>query len=39
VERKKSVLLVGIDPVMIDFSSADFAPYSLTADMVMLAAR
>ena len=37
VERKKSVLLVGIDPAMIDFSSADFAPYNLNADRVMSA--
>jgi hypothetical protein len=37
VERKKSVLLVGIDPVMINFSSADFAPYNLSADLVMSA--
>jgi hypothetical protein len=29
VEQKKSVLLVGIDPLMIDFSSADFAPRTL----------
>jgi hypothetical protein len=37
VEQKKSVLLVGIDPVVIDFSSADFAPQNLTADQVMSA--
>jgi hypothetical protein len=37
VEQKKSVLLVGIDPVMIDFSSADFAPQNLSADRVMSA--
>ena len=37
VEQKKSVLLVGIDPVMIDFSSPDFAPYNLSADRVMSA--
>ena len=37
MEQKKSVLLVGIDPVMIDFSSPDFAPYNLSADRVMSA--
>jgi hypothetical protein len=37
VERNKSVLLVGIDPVVIDFSSADFAPQNLNADRVMSA--
>jgi len=37
VEQKKSVLLVGIDPVKIDFSSPDFAPQNLTADRVMSA--
>ena len=37
VEQKKSVLLVGIDPLMIDFSSADFAPQNLSADRVMSA--
>lgn len=37
VEPKKSVLLVGIDPAMIDFSSPDFAPHNLSADRVMLA--
>lgn len=37
VEQKKSVLLVGIDPVMIDFSSPDFAPQHLSADRVMSA--
>ena len=37
VEHKKSVLLVGIDPAMIDFSSPDFAPQNLSADRVMSA--
>jgi hypothetical protein len=37
MEQKKSVLLVGIDPVVIDFSSADFAPQNLSADRVMAA--
>jgi hypothetical protein len=37
VEQKKSVLLVGLDPVVIDFSSADFAPQNLSADRVMAA--
>ena len=37
MEQKKSVLLVGIDPAVIDFSSADFAPQNLSADRVMSA--
>jgi hypothetical protein len=37
VEQKKSVLVVGIDPVRIDFSSPDFAAQNLTADHVMSA--
>ena len=35
MDPKKSVLLVGIDPAVIDFSSAEFAPYNLSADLVM----
>jgi hypothetical protein len=37
MEQKKSVLLVGIDPFEIDFSSGDFAPYNLSSDRVMSA--
>ena len=37
MEQKKSVLIVGIDPVLIDFSSPDFAPYNLSADRVLSA--
>lgn len=37
--QKKSVLLVGIDPVLIDFSSPDFAPYNLSAERVLSALR
>jgi hypothetical protein len=33
--EEKSVLIVGIDPVLIDFSSPDFAPQNLSADRVM----
>jgi hypothetical protein len=39
VEQKKSVLIVGIDPVLIDFSSPDFAPYDLSAERVLSAIR
>jgi hypothetical protein len=37
MEQKKTVLIVGIDPALIDISSPDFAPQSLTADKVMSA--
>src|ERR1700692_826260 len=37
MEQKKSVLIVGIDPVLIDFSSPDFAPQNLSADRVLSA--
>jgi len=37
MELKKRVLIVGLDPVLIDFSSPDFAPQSLSADRVMSA--
>ena len=37
MEQKKSVLIVGLDPALIDFSSPDFAPQSLSADRVMSA--
>jgi len=39
VKQKKGVLLVGIDPVLIDFSSPDFAPYNLSAERVLSALR
>jgi hypothetical protein len=35
MEQKKSILIVGIDPVLIDFSSPDFAPQNLSADRVL----
>jgi hypothetical protein len=37
MEHQKTVLLAGIDPVMIDFSSPDFAPQNLSAERVMSA--
>jgi hypothetical protein len=37
MEHKKSVLIVGFDPVLIDFSSPDFAPQNLSADRVLSA--
>ncbi len=37
MELKKSVLIVGLDPVLIDFSSPDFAPQNLSADRVLSA--
>jgi hypothetical protein len=37
MEQKKSVLIVGIDPVLIDFSSPDFAPQNLSAERVLSA--
>ena len=39
MEQKKSVLIVGIDPVLIDFSSPDFAPQNVSADRVLSALR
>jgi hypothetical protein len=33
--ERKAVLIVGIDPLLIDFSSPDFASYNLTADRVL----
>jgi hypothetical protein len=39
MEKKKSVLIVGIDPVLIDFSSPDFAPMNLSAERVLSALR
>jgi hypothetical protein len=36
-QKKKSVLIVGIDPVLIDFSSPDFAPQNLSAERVLSA--
>jgi hypothetical protein len=35
MEKKKSILIVGIDPVLIDFSSPDFAQQNLNADLVL----
>jgi hypothetical protein len=37
--QKKRVLIVGIDPVLIDFSSPDFAPFNLSAERVLAAIR
>lgn len=37
MKQKKSVLIVGIDPVLIDFSSPDFAPQNLSANRVLSA--
>ena len=37
MERKKSVPIAGIDPVLIDFSCPDFAPQNLIADRVRYA--
>jgi hypothetical protein len=37
MELKKSVLIVGLDPVLIDFSSPDFATQNLSADRVLSA--
>ena len=37
MELRKSVLIVGLDPVLIDFSSPDFAPQNLSADRVLAA--
>ena len=39
MEQKKRVLMVGFDPVLIDFSSPDFAPQNLSADRVLSALR
>jgi hypothetical protein len=39
MNQMKSVLIVGIDPVLIDFSSPDFAPHNLTAERVLSAIR
>jgi hypothetical protein len=39
MEQKKSVLIVGLDPELIDFSSPDFAPFDLNADRVLSALR
>jgi hypothetical protein len=39
MEKKRSVLIVGIDPALIDFSSPDFAPQNLSADRVLSALR
>jgi hypothetical protein len=39
MENRKSVLLVGLDPVLIDFSGPDFAPMNLTAERVLSALR
>ena len=37
MEQKKRVLIVGLDPVLIDFSSPDFAPQKLSAERVLSA--
>jgi hypothetical protein len=37
MEQKKSVLIVGFDPALIDFSSPDFASKNLTAEGVLSA--
>ncbi len=37
MEDKKSVLIMGIDPVLIDFSSPEFAPKNLTAERILSA--
>jgi hypothetical protein len=39
MKEKKTVLLVGIDPALIDFSSPDFAPHNLSAEQVLWAIR
>jgi hypothetical protein len=37
MENKRSVLIMGIDPLLIDFSSPEFAPKNLTAERVLSA--
>ncbi len=39
MKEKKSVLLVGLDPALIDFSSPGFADYNLSAERVLSAIR
>lgn len=39
MEHKKSVLMVGLDPLLIDFSSPEFAPMNLSAERVLSALR
>jgi hypothetical protein len=39
MNQNKSVLIVGIDPALIDFSSPEFAPHNLTAERVLSAGR
>jgi hypothetical protein len=39
MEHKKTVLIVGLDPAGVDFSSPDFAPQNLSADRVLSALR
>lgn len=39
MEHTKSVLIVGLDPTLIDFSHPDFAPFNLSAEKVLSAVR
>jgi hypothetical protein len=39
MKQKKSVLIVGLDPVLIDFSSPDFARTNLSAELVLAGLR
>jgi hypothetical protein len=39
MENRKSVLIMGIDPLLIDFSSPEFAPKNLTAERVLSAVQ
>jgi hypothetical protein len=39
MNQNKSVLIVGIDPALIDFSSPEFAQHNLTAQRVPSEAR
>ena len=39
MEHNKRVLILGLDPGLIDFASPDFAPQNLTADRVLSAIR
>jgi hypothetical protein len=39
MKREKNVLIVGIDPVLIDFSSPEFAPQNLNAEKVLSGTR
>jgi hypothetical protein len=37
MENRRTVLIMGIDPLLIDFSSPEFAPKNLTAERVLSA--